>query len=57
MAAIVQLPGAAPVSVGTGTTNALQLLGYTVNGCEITSEKMMDRRAWRSGRWRRRNPH
>lgn len=42
MAATVQLPGAAPVSVGTGSTNALQQLGYTVGGCEITSEKLIE---------------
>ena len=42
MSATVQLPGAAPVSVGTGSANALQLLGYTVNGCEIESTKIIE---------------
>jgi hypothetical protein len=42
MAATPQLPGATPVSVGSGTANALELLGYTVSGCEIHAEKLIE---------------
>ena len=45
MAAIIQVPGACLVRVGTGGTGAsptLEDLGYTVNGADITHEVMMD---------------
>lgn len=42
MAAAIVIPGATPISVGTGTANALEMLGYTVNGAEITVEKLME---------------
>lgn len=42
MAIAVVLPGATPISVGTGSANALQTLGYTVNGAEIHTEKIIE---------------
>lgn len=42
MSNVVVVPGATPISFGTGAANALQLLGYTVNGAEITTEELMD---------------
>jgi hypothetical protein len=38
----VVVPFATPVSVGTGPANALQLLGWTVNGCEINHENVWE---------------
>lgn len=42
MASAIQIPGATPISVGTGAANALALLGYTVNGAEITAEQIWE---------------
>lgn len=42
MAIAIQIPGATPVKVGTGAANALQLLGYTVNGAEISAENLWE---------------
>lgn len=42
MSNVVVIPGATPVSLGTGAANALQLLGYTVNGAEITTEQIIE---------------
>jgi hypothetical protein len=42
MSATVIVPGATPISVGTGSTNALQQLGFTVSGTQITAEKLME---------------
>ena len=42
MATSIPVPGATPIYVGTGTANALELLGYTVNCAEITAENMWE---------------
>lgn len=42
MAAFVQIGGPTQIFVGTGAGNALQFLGYTVNGAEITAENVME---------------
>jgi hypothetical protein len=42
MAIAVHVPGATPISVGTGSANALQTLGYTVDGTQITAEKIWE---------------
>lgn len=42
MAPAIQIPGATPISVGTGAANALQQLGFTVNGAEITAENIWE---------------
>lgn len=42
MAEIIVIPGATPVKVGTGGGNSLQLLGYTVNGAEMTMENIWE---------------
>src|SRR5215469_57290 len=42
MAAAIEIPGATPISVNTGGAGALALLGYTVNGSEITAENIWE---------------
>src|SRR5215469_11533278 len=42
MAAAIEIPGATPISVNTGGAGALALLGYTVNGAEITAENIWE---------------
>lgn len=38
----IEIPGATPISVGADAANALILLGYTVNGAEITAENIWE---------------
>lgn len=42
MAAAVQVPGVASIYTGTGSVNAKQLLGYSVNGVEIRAENLWE---------------
>jgi len=39
MAVAIQVAGLATIKVGTGAAGALEILGYTVNGAEITLEQ------------------
>lgn len=42
MAAVIQVPGAALVKTGTGAAGALETLGYSINGIEISTELLSE---------------
>lgn len=42
MATAVQVPGAALIKTGSGSSGALESLGYSINGVEITEEMLSE---------------
>jgi hypothetical protein len=42
MALLVQVPGACLIKTGTGAASALESLGYSINGVEVTEEMLSE---------------